>query len=279
MKNPFQTALDVQNACNLQAVLTTWADIQKPLDEHRTQQGGHPGCLSTEERRRHPVNILFADKAADLCGISRNYAGNDFAEALAQCEWLATHDRLCIRVTCANGHTWTTQINGTLADVREYFQVGTPIDTGSQDGPEDMSEITKVQMITVQDMERIQEENEKSWPYQVTFVNEPDTDLDLPLAWVALDPQVREDLVEWFNRVTVSESELRRLAALEKDGRFEVWECPSCGDRVYKGSPEDWDHFQGVKQVDYTSFPGSPNRTDNDQLCDNCRCYGVGGAQ
>ena len=97
--------------------------------------------------------------------------------------------------------------------------------------------------------------------------------------WKDLEQQQKDDLIAWFN---FREQDLDRhdkatLAKLFFDGRFEAWDCPSCGDRIYRGDPEDWGSFQGVRQVDYVSYPGDETVFQPDyiiQLCDYCRCHG-----
>ena len=98
------------------------------------------------------------------------------------------------------------------------------------------------------------------------------------MSWVELDYQVQKDLVEWFNvrADDVDSQDRKRLARLYESGNFHAWDCPSCGERVYCGTPDDWSHFQGVLQVDYASFPGPEHVTPEHrvQLCDLCRMQG-----
>lgn len=80
--------------------------------------------------------------------------------------------------------------------------------------------------------------------------------------------QAADDLVEWRNSTVLDRIDLERLAQLYKAGRFRAWDCPTCDERVYEGKPADWGHFQGVRQVDYTSYP-----LDSRSQCDHCRCH------
>ena len=54
-----QSALDVQNACNLSGVVHSFSALMTLLSE----QG-----LSSEEKNRHPAVILYSNKIASLCG-------------------------------------------------------------------------------------------------------------------------------------------------------------------------------------------------------------------
>jgi len=57
--NPYQNALDVQDACNLSGVVLQFAiDMQTIWDNE-------PG-LSTEDRNTHPVVMMYVDKLASL---------------------------------------------------------------------------------------------------------------------------------------------------------------------------------------------------------------------
>jgi len=96
------------------------------------------------------------------------------------------------------------------------------------------------------------------------------------LTWDELDGQDQEDLLAWFNVREPGAEDKERLAKLLADGLFEAWDCPECGERVYRGEPKDWGHFQGVLQVDYTSYPGNTEKYNEEYLlkmCDHCRCY------
>src|SRR5574341_956475 len=94
-----------------------------------------------------------------------------------------------------------------------------------------------------------------------------------PGAWTALDERTQEDLQAWFNCNKPDAEDLARLATLHANGQFRAWDCPACGDRVYEGSPDDWGHFQGACQVNYTSYPGDTDKYSAaylQKLCDYC---------
>jgi hypothetical protein len=66
LKQLAQEALDVQNACNLSGVVHGFARAMGDLMEH---------TKSTDERNRHPIAVLWADKVAHLTGTQD--LGND----------------------------------------------------------------------------------------------------------------------------------------------------------------------------------------------------------
>lgn len=84
---------------------------------------------------------------------------------------------------------------------------------------------------------------------------------------------IQDDLIAWFN-TTPDEYEEEALTELYTEGKFNAWNCPKCGIRVYLGEPDDWEDYQGVMQADYTSYPGNsciytPEYLKS--LCDGCR--------
>jgi hypothetical protein len=93
--------------------------------------------------------------------------------------------------------------------------------------------------------------------------------------WDGLPEQAKTDLEEWFNVKNLTGREKTRLAKLYCAGQFHAWDCPTCGERVYDGEPEDWGHFQGVQQVDHASYPGRSGIFTDEIIgrqCDGCRC-------
>ena len=97
-----------------------------------------------------------------------------------------------------------------------------------------------------------------------------------PLIWVELPEQAQADLLEWFNCSKPDSEDKMRLADLFSAGKFHAWDCPTCGDRVYHGEPEDWDHFQGVREADHMSYPGMPEVFALELIekqCNDCRCH------
>lgn len=94
------------------------------------------------------------------------------------------------------------------------------------------------------------------------------------MLWRDLSEQTKTDLHKWYNSSKISTAEKNMLAALYSSGRFYAWDCPNCGARVYRGDPRDWGNYQGVLQVDYTSYPGNDEKYTAEyleKLCDNCR--------
>lgn len=97
-----------------------------------------------------------------------------------------------------------------------------------------------------------------------------------PRSWGHVPEQARDDLLVWLNSTEPDSQDRARLARLYFAGRFHAWNCPNCGDRVYWGDPPDWSHFQGVRQADYTSYPGDADRYSLRhiaQQCDSCRMH------
>ena len=93
------------------------------------------------------------------------------------------------------------------------------------------------------------------------------------MKWKELPSQAQEDLIHWYNTSEPNGQDRRRLAELYSEGKFHAWNCPSCGERVYWGEPDDWNQFQGVCQADFTSYPGSSNVSPwlISRQCDSCR--------
>lgn len=80
MKNIYADALAVQDACNLSGIVHSWAESMSAIwEEERECHGG------TDFVNRHPVNILFASKVADLTGAERE-GGLVFSRAMKECE-------------------------------------------------------------------------------------------------------------------------------------------------------------------------------------------------
>ena len=59
----YQTALDVQDACNLSGVLFTFAEIM-----HRVCETAHQEGHGTDWKNSHPIVQLFVDKLSWLSG-------------------------------------------------------------------------------------------------------------------------------------------------------------------------------------------------------------------
>jgi hypothetical protein len=94
------------------------------------------------------------------------------------------------------------------------------------------------------------------------------------LEWVELSEDVQEDLKAWYNSSVLEDENRRDLARLFNEKRFWAWNCPFCEERVFYGSPQDHEHFQGTLQADYVTYPGDLSiytERFNVQLCDNCR--------
>lgn len=63
--NIYQTAIDVQDACNLSGVINSWKlCFQEINNEMQTAKAGD------DFRRKHPVNILFLSKVSQMMGFN-----------------------------------------------------------------------------------------------------------------------------------------------------------------------------------------------------------------
>lgn len=63
MKHAAQTAIDIQNACNLSGVIFTWAEVMASISKEASAQS-----QGTDWKNNHPINVLFANKVADMTG-------------------------------------------------------------------------------------------------------------------------------------------------------------------------------------------------------------------
>jgi hypothetical protein len=60
-KKDYQTALDIQNACNLSGVIRSWNEIIPRIwEDIRADNGG------TAAFNSHPINVLFSSKVESL---------------------------------------------------------------------------------------------------------------------------------------------------------------------------------------------------------------------
>ena len=94
--------------------------------------------------------------------------------------------------------------------------------------------------------------------------------------WDELDADLREALVEWYNRrpEDIGDDDRGALLGLVDAEHFWFWDCPVCDEQCVHGSPEDWSDFQGVNGQDYISYPGDPDIFTTEAriaMCDACR--------
>lgn len=90
-----------------------------------------------------------------------------------------------------------------------------------------------------------------------------------------LPEQIQNDLLEWYNAREPNSADKRRLLVLYLDGNFRAWNCEGCGDRVFDGTPDNWDSFQGAKNRDFCYF-GDKDKYQPEYLvalCDSCRAH------
>ncbi len=81
----YQTALDVQSACNLSGIIITFESIIKRICNEATRLN-----KGTEWKNGHPIAILFAVQIAYLTGAGCSMDSNDnYANAYDICTKLA----------------------------------------------------------------------------------------------------------------------------------------------------------------------------------------------
>lgn len=71
-----------------------------------------------------------------------------------------------------------------------------------------------------------------------------------PAAWIEIDDDTQAALIEWYNirEEDLDADDLKRLASLYHDGKFEYGECTECGEKWCDGRPDDWGNFQGIME-------------------------------
>lgn len=83
MREAAQSALDVQDACNLSGVVHSFSKVVTILREQRD-------CNGTTWVNEHPVSILYSAKIASLTGVAHIAEG--FEKAWDECTKLASDD-------------------------------------------------------------------------------------------------------------------------------------------------------------------------------------------
>lgn len=104
------------------------------------------------------------------------------------------------------------------------------------------------------------------WPYD---------NIQLAETFADLPEEVQEDLLTWNNvRKEDDPEQLERLRLLYVRGKFQAWDCPKCGVRVFEDRPDSWDLFQGTLNQDFCYFGNRDKYTQEylGALCDSCRC-------
>ena len=91
-----------------------------------------------------------------------------------------------------------------------------------------------------------------------------------------LSEKIKKDLVEWLNAAEPTDDDKKRLLDLYKAGKFQAWGCEECKEkRVFWGDPDDYDHFQGCLNQDFSYFGNAEKFTEEyiNAMCDSCRCH------
>ena len=73
MEELVKEVMEVQYACNLSGVIHSWAEAISDLRQNLPNAG-------TEEINRHPINVLWADKVAQLAGRSNGRVDKAYSE-------------------------------------------------------------------------------------------------------------------------------------------------------------------------------------------------------
>jgi len=104
-------------------------------------------------------------------------------------------------------------------------------------------------------------------PYEYNFFSDFDSFEDMP-DWM------QEDLKSFMNVSPIDSGDEKTLYNLYQTGTFSAWDCPECGERCYKGDPNDWNDFQGALIQDFSSFPGNHIKFTShylEAMCNSCR--------
>jgi hypothetical protein len=67
-KEAYQSALDVQTACNLMGVVKSFDQAMEAIKDE---------CKGTDDRNTHPVAVLYSSKIASLTGSEREKTLSD----------------------------------------------------------------------------------------------------------------------------------------------------------------------------------------------------------
>lgn len=88
---------------------------------------------------------------------------------------------------------------------------------------------------------------------ELLICDENGNQLELPEDWTNLDSPTQDALLAWYNvrENHLQVSDLQRLADLFNAGQFEYGVCSECGEEYRTGTPDDWDDFQGVDELEH----------------------------
>jgi len=78
MRNIYELAIFSQGACNLGALVRSWAEVMNTL-----QQEARDNHLGSEWINKHPINVLFAEQIYHLTGQGSMYS-HSYAECVAK---------------------------------------------------------------------------------------------------------------------------------------------------------------------------------------------------
>lgn len=90
-----QTALDVQNACNLSGVVHSFSEVMRVLNEESRKGAGNG--FGTNWTNEHPICRLFIEQIAHLNGCAvRDTAKSDYFKAYRECEAVAKGEAVAV---------------------------------------------------------------------------------------------------------------------------------------------------------------------------------------
>ena len=91
MKEAAESALAVQNACNLSGVVTSFVQCTGVLWEEARKRGKGTGWVNT-----HPISILYANQISHLTGGFYTFSaiGGSLGGSFQSCELLAKGDEV-----------------------------------------------------------------------------------------------------------------------------------------------------------------------------------------
>jgi hypothetical protein len=76
-------------------------------------------------------------------------------------------------------------------------------------------------------------------------------ELHEPPSWYDIESETQQALLDWFNVKDPSYADMSALAKLYNDGKFSHGVCVVCGSPWQEGTPDNWDNFQGVNELDH----------------------------
>lgn len=89
LQHEAQTAIAVQDACNLKGVIVSLANAREVILDHGGRDRG------TEWFNYHPIMVMYACKIADMCGLSVGSEPDTFSKSYKLCQEMADGNTNC----------------------------------------------------------------------------------------------------------------------------------------------------------------------------------------